>query len=517
MVLSEANWLEMRFWILAWILFFIRSELPVTLLGQNVSSQPIATGETQQQMTIDRAIVDLQSGTPEIRKGAVMLLGKYEVTEARNAVLGALSDLDAAVRFAAVVSVLERRSFESVAAIEAVMHTLDDSEVDIRRTVSTSIGRLAGIRSQILNRQRLQLNRAQLGQLPMLPLPIQLKIVNAFLDTDVVVRRNMISRFNYLGINMPEEVFARLLQDEDLEVRSTVLPLAARYLNFSLFVEKAAVVASDESPILRLSLIRELYPRSALKPIPLLQTLTEDADPEVATAAELQLFNNAPDLQLYKSLVERFEKGNLNANQREELVQLVARLEETEERDRFLMQFLETSEEALRVVATRHFFNLGLVEVYSEKLVSLLEDPSINVRSQVVSHYSRYRDEIQSSDLAIWLESEFTDVRLALVRLATGLPHEEAGGLLFDLLLDDETDVRVAALNMYSRLRLDGFEKILEMTLRDESVTIQKRAVQNILQLMGESGRTLLENFVENEGEGTPLSVYINSRLKAPK
>lgn len=489
----------------------------IPLLGQVVSTQPLTTGEIQEQATIDRAIFDLQSGSPEIRKGAVMLLGKYEADEARNAVLGALDDEDPAVRFAAVVSVLERRSYKSVAAVEAVMHALDDPEVDIRRAVSTSIGTLARLRLDIWNRQALLLNRALMGQLPRVPVPIQLKMVNAFLDTDVVVRRNMISRYNYLGINLPPEIFVRLLQDEDLEVRSSVLPLAARHLDFSMFVEKAAIVADDESPILRLSLIRELYPRSTLKPIELLQKLTRDADPEVATAAELQLFNNTPDLRLYKSLVERFNRGELNAIQRERLVQLVERLEETEERDRFLLQFLENSEEALRVLATRQFFKFGLGELYPEKRVTLLEDPSLNVRSQVVLHYSRHRDKVQAPDWDVWLESEFKDVRLALVRLAVGLPREEATGLLFDLLLDDEIDVRLEALNMYSRLRLDGFEKILERTLQDESVAIQKRAVQNILQLMGEPGRALLEDYLKDEGAPSPLSLYIKSQMKTPK
>ncbi len=517
MVLSEANWFEMRFWVLVWILAYFESGHLATLRGQNVSSQPLTTDETQQQATIDRALVDLRSRSPEIRKGAVMLLGKYEAAEARNAVLGALSDADAAVRFAAVVSVLERRSYESAAEVETVMNVLDDPEVDIRRAVSTSIGTLAGIRSQILNRQAILANRALLGQLPILPLSIQLKMVNAFLDTDVVVRRNMISRYNFLGINIPPEVFVRLLQDEDLEVRSSVLPLAARYLEFPLFVEKAAVVADDESPILRLSLIRELYPRSALRPIRLLQKLTQDEDPEVATAAKLQLFNNAPDLGLYQSLVERFDEGRLNANQSERLVQLVERLEEVEEREGYLLQFLEFSEESLRVIAARHFFNFGLEERYPEKLITLLEDPSMNVRSQVISHYSRHRDKLQSIGWEVWLTSEFKDVRLALVRLSSGLSRDEAEGLLFDLLLDDEIDVRVEALNMYSRLRLEGFEKVLEMTLRDENVTIQKRAVQNILQLMGESGRALLENYLENEDLAAPLSVYIKSQLKASK
>jgi hypothetical protein len=351
----------------------------------------------------------------------------------------------------------------------------------------------------------------------MLPLSIQLKIVNAFLDTDVVVRRNMISRFDYLRINIPEEIFVRLLQDDDLEVRSLVLPLAARHLDFPLFVEKAAVVADDESPILRLSLIREFYPRSALKPIPLLEKLTQDSDPEVATAAELQLFNNAPNLQLYKGLVERFGRGDLNANQSERLVQLVERLTETEERDRFLLQFLENSDESVRVAAARHFFQLGLVESDPDKSVTILEDPSVNVRSQAISYYRRYRDKVPSPDWGVWMDSEFKDVRLALVSLATGLPREEAGELLFDLLLDDEIDVRAEALTMYSRLRLDGFEKLLEMTLRDESVVIQKRAVQNIVQLMGEPGRAILEDYVKDAGTATPLSLFINSQLKAPQ
>ena len=89
--------------------------------------------------------------------------------------------------------------------------------------------------------------------------------------------------------------------------------------------------------------------------------------------------------------------------------------------------------------------------------------------------------------------------------------------MFFDEILDDEIDVRAEALTMYSRLRLDGFEKMLEMTLGDESVVIQKRAVQNILQSMGEPGRALLEDYVKDEGVATPLSVFINSQLKAPK
>jgi len=507
----------MKFWVLVGILFFGGGKYLAPLVGQSVSSQPPAIDEAQQQATIDRALSDLQSGSAELRKGAVMLLGKYEATEAQNAVLSALGDEDASVRFAAVVSVLERRSFESVAEVEAVMDTLDDPEVEIRRAVSTSIAKLARSRSEILNRQFRIVSRAPVVQSPMLPLPIQLKMVNAFLDTDVVVRRNMVSRYNFLGINIPPEIFVRLLQDEDLEVRSLALPLAARNLDFSLFVEKAAVLVDDESPILRLSLIRELFPRGAVKPIQLLQKLTQDENPEVATAAELQLFNNAPDLSLYQSLVERFDEGSLNANQSERLVQLVGRLQDTAERDRFVLQFLESPEETLRVIATRHFLSFKLGERYPEKLVVLLEDSSQNVRSQVISHYSRNREKLQSQDWEDWLASDYKDVRMALVRLATGLPREEASEVLFDLLLDDEIDVRVAALTMYSRLRLDGFEKILEMTLRDENVIIQKRAVQNILQLMGEPGRVLLEDYLKDEGAATPLSAYIRSQLKVQK
>ena len=237
----------------------------------------------------------------------------------------------------------------------------------------------------------------------------------------------------------------------------------------------------------------------------------------MATAAELQLFNNAPDLRLYKSLVERLDKGSLNASQRTQLVQLVERLEETEARDGYLLQFLEISEEASRVVATRQFFKFDLGELYPETLATLLEDPALSVRSQVVLYYIRNRDKIQSLDLEVWLESEFKDVRVALVRLADGLPREEAADVLFDLLLDDEIDVRVEALTMYSRLRLDGFEKMLEMTLQDESIVIQKRAVLNILQLMGDPGRALLENSLKDEGTSSPLSLYIKSQLKVPK
>jgi hypothetical protein len=89
--------------------------------------------------------------------------------------------------------------------------------------------------------------------------------------------------------------------------------------------------------------------------------------------------------------------------------------------------------------------------------------------------------------------------------------------VLFDLLLDDEIDVRVGAMTMYSRMRMDGFEKVLEKTLQDESVIMQKRAVQYIIQQMGPSGRALLERHLKDEDDRSPLSVYIKTQLKAPK
>jgi HEAT repeat protein len=494
----------MRFWILIGILVSFGSGLRVPLMGQSVSSQLLLTEEAQRQATIDRARVDLDSGSPELRKGAVMLLSKYESAQARGAVLGALRDPDPTVRFAAVVSALAWRSY-TVAALEELIHALDDPEVDIRRAVSTSLDKLVSYRLRASQQQQLQQlllrpNRVSGGQMPMpptLPVSIQRKMVNALLDTDVVVRRNMISKYNALRINAPSEIFVRLLQDEDLEVRSSVLPLAARYLEFSLFLEKTAVVVDDESPILRLSLIRELNPRGEVKPIQLLQKLSLDADPEVATAAQLQLYNNDPNLVRYQLLVKRFAEGSLNAKQRERLVQLLGQLEEVEERNRFVLQFLEVSEEVLRVVAARHFFNLELGELYPENLALILK--------------------MQSVDWEVWLESEFKDVRLALVRLASALPREESAEVLFDLLLDDEIDVRVGAMTMYSRMRMDGFEKVLEKTLQDESVIMQKRAVQYIIQQMGPSGRALLERHLKDEDDRSPLSVYIKTQLKAPK
>lgn len=513
----------MRFWILIGVLVSFGSELGVPLIGQSVSSQPLLTEEAQRQATIDRARVDLDSGSPELRKGAVMLLSKYDSAQARGAVLGALRDEDPTVRFAAVVSALAWSSY-TVTALEELMNALDDSEVDVRRAVSTSLDKLVSYRLRASQQQLQQLllgpNRAAGGQIPMppmLPVSIQQKMVNALLDTDVVVRRNMISKYNALRINAQPEIFVRLLQDEDLEVRSSVLPLAARYLEFSLFLEKAALVADDESPILRLSLIRELNARGEVKPIQLLQKLSLDADSEVATAAQLQLYNNDPNLVRYQLLVERFAEGSLNAKQRERLVQLLGQLEEVEERNRFVLQFLEVSEEALRVVAAHHFFNFELGELYPENLALILKDPSANMRSQVINYYMTHRDKMQSVDWEVWLESEFKDVRLALVRLAAALPREESAEVLFDLLLDDEIDVRVEAMTMYSRMRMEGFEKVLEMTLQDESVIMQKRAVHYIIQQMGPSGRALLERQLKDEDDRSPLSVYIKTQLQAPK
>ena len=141
--------------------------------------------------TISRALTDLQSTNVDTRVGSIMLLGKYEDPKALSGVVVGLSDPHVRVRRAALVSLVEIQASMPPHAVEPMMLLLNDEDAEIRRMVSSSLAMLINLWNSYNRGSQLIPIR------PTLPLQVRQRFINAFLDEDLIVRRNMLNYYFY--------------------------------------------------------------------------------------------------------------------------------------------------------------------------------------------------------------------------------------------------------------------------------------------------------------------------------
>ena len=81
--------------------------------------------------------------------------------------------------------------------------------------------------------------------------------------------------------------------------------------------------------------------------------------------------------------------------------------------------------------------------------------------------------------------SDYKDVRQALVSYTLKLSNHDAEEYLLELLIDDDTPIRLQALNEYARRRLSGFKKTIVLSFGDDNVEVQKLSVRLMLKMPG--------------------------------
>ncbi|MEM9227915.1 MAG: HEAT repeat domain-containing protein, partial [Verrucomicrobiota bacterium] len=210
-------------------------EVDNRFLSSLLNQEPSITSE--EQATIERALLDMRSNNPEYRAGAVMLLGKYPVDQARQAVVAALADPHTRVRRAALVSIVEWNRNAPPEAIIPVLKLIGDEDVELRRTASAAIPSMMAVRRS----QELLMPGRSLE----LPAELRATLLAAYLDGDVIVRRNMLANHYMLNLPVPGEVFLKLTEDEDRQVRLGAIPLAARFSDRESFTRRAKVMLDD--------------------------------------------------------------------------------------------------------------------------------------------------------------------------------------------------------------------------------------------------------------------------------
>lgn len=468
------------------------------------NSDASVSGDPYWRETVEKAIDQYQSENPDVRRSAVMLLGKYPVPPARETVAQALKDPDAGVRQAALVSALEEQTQINGAFRGKLLPLLADPEVSIRRIASSSLPMIVHSYPFVLHPGTGQMERQLPGNAK--------KILQAaFRDDDVSVRRNMVDNYPLLRIDLPQETVISLLHDTDVQVAVHSLSWGLALLEPPTLKRELESLVRHESETFRLELARALQSRPIPEALEALGRLVDDPSPAVALEAMLASFQHRPSVELYEKMVElyRDQAGASDVGQR---VIFAAQML-GDRGEPYLREWLADKNPAHRQQAARVYLSRFAEQAETGFLLSLLEDPVQEVRLQAVRALMQTHERLTAEHVRQLISSRHTDVRRSAAGLTRFLPTEAAEGILLDLLLDNERDVQLAALQQIGQRRIEGWEEIMGITLEVDDPITSRTAVEWLMRNPTPKTLKILRAY-RKTNPNTPWRPQIDAHLK---
>ncbi len=468
------------------------------LPGEAVEGEPEYWEET-----VERAMENAGSENPEVRRSAVMLLGKYPVAQAQQAVVRALDDPDAGVRQAALVSLFETRRIYLGDVAEKIVERAGDSDAGIRRIASSVLPMVM---------QGFPLTMSPRENRPVRQLPRNLLSIlqEAFLDEDTTVRRNMISNFSQLRVPIPEEVMAELLRDPDREVAIEALGAAATHFPGEFLAGEAAELVENPSRIFRLTLSRELARINHPSADEALGRLREDEDTEVRLEASVAFFRRSPTPDFYEELMGELEEVRGRHEVVINAIRSVTLLEGAAET--FLQRWMKHPNPAFREEAIRIYFARFPDSVEDGKIIALLDEDEQIIRQVALRFLTQRSPRVSPAILEAAAASRHVDVRRAAVRFTRYTRTEASEEVLMELLLDDDRQVRVQALQEVGARQMEGWVDILVLSLRDSDSMIRQTALRGLFSEVNPETLERLRGFL-NSHPDSPLAPSIRNHL----
>ena len=448
--------------------FILLPGLLLGLMSSVVRAQEEGSSQLTHEETIQKALNDLSSSNVDTRVGSIMLLGKYEDPKALEGVVRGLTDEHVRVRRSALVSLIEAQSSMPPTAVERILLMINDDDEEIRRMVSSSLALLVNLWNTYHRGNQLIPIR------PTLPLIVRQRFIAAFLDDEVVVRRNMLTYYFYLSIQLPEAILVALLEDEDDLVRLEALRLAIRITRFTTVLKQAENLSVDSVQAIRLLFANMLGNERITSGLPWLEKLLEDPDPEVVNEAELSLFRIRPTPGTANRLSERVLSGQFNQEQGTTFIRTLSVIREAVRP--LIARFLESDNPTYRLEALRLYLYTADVKRDYKILLELADDKSERVRMQVLNFLRASRDQVPArliEGLSYARDPKVRETALSLTRYFT---NNEAEPLLLDFLIDEDARLRMMAIDELVRRGFSDIRETLHLSLEDPDWLIQRRA-----------------------------------------
>lgn len=471
----------------------------LSLIGQDMSPNESHESESE---TIQKCLQDLKADSVEVRKRAVLILGKYSNPLAARAIIQSLNDKDSGIRRSALVSLTEKPL--SRRAVEPMLKMVGDSDVHIRRIASSYIPEIMrGYRvPRHFQRKNSKINdwSSELRDI----------IGESFRDEDAIVRKNMMTHHHYFREFLSRETLKNLLNDPDRDVRILALNASVAMFRGDELVENVSFLSSDPDPAVRRQLTELLGRTRSETAKKILSTLAEDKDFEISTEAYIALFKQ-PDFSYYTELRKRLDNPQIKSKTVSKIVNLFP-IMGNEDGPKALRELLKHPDPTLRKVALKVYGQSFRKDSDAELLVELMNDPSKTIREtagQVLIQLAK----INVGHVETLAASPYPDVRNAAISFSAKLSAPDKKIILLELILDEVVEIRLKALGEMIRKNVDGWKLVAQQTLTDDNLEIQQNTITLLLQNRSQKSEDVLMDFARTT-DNPALKEIILKRLQ---
>jgi len=444
--------------------------------------------------TVRRCLEDLQSQDAAVRRRGALVVGKYDVPEAREALARCLDDEDAQVRRSALVSLAEGHNLSEAVKLP-VMRRLADTDVEVRRLASSLLPECLGAMRRIMPVP------FGLGEVPRTKeqkpavdeqAEIKALIAGGLKDEDASVCQNVLRALRYYPQPVDRKLLERFLEGDSAEHILLALVAYARCQGDE--TERVAMVAPlvrRPEATVRGNLVRFLDTIQGEEALPVLRQLAEDGDDKVALSALRQLARRKVP-EVFEKIKGRLFDGNSSLEERRQMLFCLTGYGP----DALLpvcRQLLESKETpvalqaaALQMLGTREMQD----KVKVTEILSLLNHPDTRMRRAVMGLMHSRQQELSQDNLRDFEKTPYPDVRESLLRWSNKQKPWQLD-LARQYCVDDSAAVRLLALTVLFRERDDGWEEMAVAALEDDSTEIQMLAITQLMRMARVAPATL--------------------------
>ena len=470
--------------------------------NSTIPKNPVPRRSTEAE-TIDRASEDLQNQEIGRRVGAAKLLGKYRNSRTSVLLVSALDDESPLVRRAAMVSLAEHASngfmVYNKSLVEKIYSKLGDSDVEVRREVSTMIPRLvSGIMTSGMEIVEINGRKVYRAVSSTLRPDLFRMTLEAFLDEDAIVRQNVLKYHVYLRVQIPVETLEKLLSDSDLGVLLTALTRISTNASHSKIVNRVKQLSKHTDRGIRLKVVSVARDSHRYHPgyRSILRDMTRDSDSEVLSMAAVELARFGE--RVPSDVVEQIKIFLLGApgmtSQVTTILYAVSAL--GVDGIEVYRALTDHSSSKIRAVAWQRYINLSEGWQKSSLWLPAFEDRDKGVRQNVLNSLRGRTNNLTEKELRFLVESKFVDVRIFAAQCLLNAKQNAVESLGFDLLIDEDTIVRSTTIRAMSVRRVPGWVKVMSRSLLDDDYVIQRAAMDGLLEDR-ENGIPILLDYVK--------------------
>ncbi len=501
------------------LVFWVRAQAPSLFLqpsaknGDAEESQdsnasvvkPKKILRSSQSETIQRAGQDLRHVEIGRRVGAAKLLGKYPGSQSALLLVGALDDQSPLVRRAVMVSLAEHASngypLYDKSLVEKVYSKLGDSDVEVRREVSTMIPRLvSGLRRSGV--EVIEVNgRKIFRSVPPTVRADLLQITQkAFLDPDAIVRQNVLKYHIYLGVPLPVATLEKLLGDSDLGVLLTALDRITSNAGRPVVVGRIEELSRHQDRGIRLKIVSVARDANRFHPRyrSILRAMMNDADPQVLAMAAVELARFGE--RIPQSIVERIKQYLLGVEGMSTQVTTILYAISAMGSDGIgvYAALTEHSSSRIRKVSWQRYLSLSSGWNKPELWIPAIKDRDKGVREAVLNMLRGRPIDLSSENMGDLVDSKYADVRIFAGQSLLTVNKSVLGEFSFDLLIDENSIVRATTIRAMGSRKVKGWVKVMTRSLLDDDYVIQQAAMEALIGDRSSGVPALLEFIAKN-------------------